>query len=47
MIVGLFSGSSNKWIARQMKDQFVKQAKEQGFASRASFKIIQVNTMQT
>lgn len=47
MILGLYSGSSNKWITRQMKDQFVKQAKEQGFASRASFKIIQVNTIET
>jgi 23S rRNA (uridine2552-2'-O)-methyltransferase len=35
--------SSNAWLKRQINDPFVKQAKEQGFRSRAAFKIIEID----
>ena len=39
---GIYSASSKAWIQRQKKDPFVKKSREEGFASRASFKILQV-----
>ena len=33
---------SNNWLRRQSKDQYVKKAKNTGFLSRASFKLIEI-----
>ena len=33
---------SNHWLKRQSKDQYVKKAKNTGFLSRASFKLIEI-----
>ena len=33
---------SQNWLARQKKDTFVKQAQKTGYASRASFKLLQI-----
>ncbi len=33
---------SNNWLKRQSKDQYVKKAKNTGFLSRASFKLIEI-----
>ena len=33
---------SRKWLARQKKDIYTKQAKQQGYLSRASFKLLQI-----
>lgn len=35
--------SSQKWILRQLNDPLVKKAQQQGFRSRAAFKIIEVD----
>lgn len=35
--------SSRKWLIRQMKDPYVSMAKKQGYRSRASFKLIEIN----
>ncbi len=35
--------SSMAWLKRQINDPFVKQAQEQGFRSRAAFKIIEID----
>ena len=35
--------SSTRWLQRQLNDPFVKEAKLQGFRSRAAFKLIEIN----
>ena len=35
--------SSQKWILRQLNDPLVKKARQQGYRSRAAFKIIEVD----
>lgn len=37
------TASSNKWLGRQLNDPYVALAKQNGFRSRASFKIIEIN----
>jgi len=37
-----FSKSSQNWLRRQINDPLVKQAKIDGFRSRASYKIIEI-----
>jgi len=44
---GIYSASSKAWIQRQKKDPFVKKSREEGFASRASFKILQILEKET
>ncbi len=36
-------GSSSRWLERQRKDQFVKQAQDQGWRSRAVFKLMEID----
>ena len=38
-----FSKSSKKWLLRQVNDQFVERAKNEGWRSRATFKIIEID----
>lgn len=38
-----FSKSSQKWLLRQVNDQFVERAKNEGWRSRATFKIIEID----
>jgi 23S rRNA (uridine2552-2'-O)-methyltransferase len=38
-----FSKSSRKWLLRQVNDPFVEKAKIEGWRSRASFKIIEID----
>lgn len=35
--------SSRRWVARQMDDHHTKQSKEQGFRSRAAYKLIEID----
>lgn len=37
------SNSSNRWLARQLNDPYVKAAKAQGWRSRAAFKLIELD----
>ncbi len=37
------SNSSNRWLQRQLNDPYVLEAKRQGYRSRASYKIIQLD----
>jgi 23S rRNA (uridine2552-2'-O)-methyltransferase len=36
------TGSSARWLARQQRDAYVKRAKQDGFASRAAFKLSEI-----
>ena len=36
------SKSSRRWLDRQLSDPFVKRAQEQGFRSRAVFKLLEI-----
>src|SRR6266403_4654306 len=36
--------SSNEWLARQLNDPFVAEARRLGYRSRAAFKLIQLDT---
>ena len=38
------TASSNRWLARQLNDPYVKQAKAEGWRSRAAFKLIELDT---
>ncbi len=38
-----FSKSSAKWLLRQVNDEFVVKAKQQGWRCRAAFKLIEIN----
>jgi 23S rRNA (uridine2552-2'-O)-methyltransferase len=38
-----FSKSSKKWLLRQVNDQFVEKAKNAGWRSRSTFKIIEID----
>ena len=35
--------SSKRWVERQGKDRFAREAKLQGLKSRAAFKLLQIN----
>ena len=35
--------SSSKWLTRHLNDEFYKKSKKDGFRSRASYKLIQIN----
>ena len=35
--------SSNKWLTRHLNDEFYKKSKKDGFRSRASYKLIEIN----
>lgn len=37
------SGASQRWLARQLNDPYVRAAQEQGWRSRAAFKLIELN----
>ncbi|KAF7504759.1 hypothetical protein GJ744_001760 [Endocarpon pusillum] len=37
------SASSHRWLERQSKDRFARQARVQGLKSRAAFKLLQIN----
>lgn len=37
------TASSNRWLARQLNDPYVKQAKAEGYRSRAAYKLIELN----
>ena len=38
--------SSTRWLQRQLNDPFVAEAKNRGFRSRASFKIMEIDDRQ-
>lgn len=38
-----FSNSSRRWLQRQMNDPYVAAAKEEGFRSRAAYKLLQLD----
>jgi 23S rRNA (uridine2552-2'-O)-methyltransferase len=38
-----FTKSSKKWLTRQLNDPFVEKAKQEGWRSRAAFKIIEID----
>lgn len=38
-----FKKASQKWLLRQINDEFVEQARSQGWRSRAAFKIIEID----
>lgn len=37
------TASSNRWLARQLNDPYVKQAKAEGYRSRAAYKLIELD----
>jgi len=37
------SASSQKWLERQLNDPFVKRAKQEGWRSRAAFKLLEID----
>ena len=37
------TASSTRWLARQLNDPYVKQAKAEGYRSRAAYKLIELN----
>jgi 23S rRNA (uridine2552-2'-O)-methyltransferase len=41
------TASSNRWLARQLNDPYVKQAKAEGWRSRAAFKLIELDARFT
>lgn len=38
-----FKESSKRWLIRQLNDPYVKKAKQEGYRSRAAFKLIEIN----
>lgn len=36
-------GSSNRWLERQRRDIFVKQAGKENYRCRSAFKLVQIN----
>ena len=38
------SKSSQKWLQEHHRDQYVKRAQTDGYRSRASYKLIEINT---
>ena len=40
---GIKSASSKQWLARQQRDPYVKKAKQDGYRSRAAFKILEID----
>ena len=38
------SKSSNQWLQRHVRDPFVRKARSEGYRSRASYKLIEINT---
>lgn len=41
---GRRSASSNRWLARQLNDPYVREAKTKGYRSRAAFKLIELDS---
>ncbi|MEQ8661411.1 MAG: RlmE family RNA methyltransferase, partial [Gammaproteobacteria bacterium] len=37
------SSSSSRWLQRQARDSFVKQSRQDGYRSRAAYKLIEIN----
>ena len=37
------SKSSNRWLEEHVNDPFVKQAQQDGYRSRASYKLLEIN----
>ena len=37
------TASSNRWLSRQLNDPYVKQAKAEGYRSRAAYKLIELD----
>ena len=35
--------SSTRWLARQLNDPYVKEAKQKGYRSRSAFKLIEID----
>ena len=42
-LLGKRHGSSGRWLDRQSRDKFAREAKVQGLKSRAAFKLLQIN----
>ncbi|MGN6517604.1 MAG: RlmE family RNA methyltransferase [Rhizomicrobium sp.] len=38
------SASSNRWLARQLNDPYVREAKTKGYRSRAAFKLVELDS---
>ncbi len=41
------TASSARWLRRQQKDIYVKQAQESGYNSRAAYKLVEINQVRT
>ncbi|HWA31503.1 MAG TPA: RlmE family RNA methyltransferase [Rhizomicrobium sp.] len=41
---GRRSASSNRWLARQLNDPYVREAKTKGYRSRAAFKLVELDS---
>lgn len=46
-LMAKLSASSTRWLQRQRRDPYVKQAQAQGLRSRAVFKLVQIQERDT